>query len=254
MQGRGLTLKWGQRQWWPWMQGLALYGQMASRLEAIVTSPWRSGPLASRRWSGLPFTPAPGYRLQLAPAVGLHTGVVVLSACLLESSPGIQPQLVVDVVGDDVVTAGHEDDVGQDEVGVVADVRILYLPQDRKFTSCLHWSPQDRRGAGQDHPQGPRGSLANSMGPTIAAPTEFRARSLLHFRHSCAPVVPILFSGRLCYMRSRRATRCGDGFRASSPVCRQRCYSPVFPAASVVALVLQKLTFPIKFLSSKSQG
>jgi hypothetical protein len=108
------------------LQGLTLYGQVASRLEAIVTSPWRSGPLASRRWSGLPFAPAPGHRLQLAPAVGLHTVVVTVAVRLfVGSSPGIQPHLVT---GDDVVIAGHEDDVGQDVVVEVADVRILYLP------------------------------------------------------------------------------------------------------------------------------
>jgi hypothetical protein len=91
--------------------------------------------------------------------------VVVAVRLSVVSSPGIQPQLV----NDDDVVAAEDEDVGQDEFVVVADVGILYLPQDRKFTSCLLWSPQDRRGAGQDHPQGPRGSLV----PRVAAPTGF---------------------------------------------------------------------------------
>jgi hypothetical protein len=93
---------------------------------------------------------------------------VVMSACprvqLSESSP--RPSLSYYSRDDDVV--------------IIADVIILYFPQDREFTSCLKRSPQDRRGAGQDHPQGPRGSLDFSMGPTIAAP-EFNPSSMTSY-------------------------------------------------------------------------
>jgi hypothetical protein len=102
-----------------------------------------------------------------------------------------------------------EDENDEHDLELVTDLQILYLPPDRESSSCRLvslpslqistdtpglWSPQDRRGAGQDHPQGPRGSPACTSGPQMAAPVSWSsefASALLYvapFLYRCAPV------------------------------------------------------------------